>query len=768
MKSKLFFMGMLTLALTFGMTLTACDSSDETIAIYTVSYDVNGGSGTAPSSQTSASGSSVTLASGSGLSKSGYTFGGWNTNSSGTGTTYAARDSYSVTANTTLYAKWTVNTYTVTYNVNSGSGTTPSSQTAASGSSVMLASGSGLSKSGYTFGGWNTNSSGTGTTYAADSSYSVTANTTLYAKWTVNTATTYTVTYSVNGGSGTAPSSQTAAVGSSVTLASGSGLTKSGYTFGGWNTNSSGTGTTYAARESYSVTANTTLYAKWEPAGNDSIKITLENNGEYGWQKTYQESSLLKGGRIIVGNTYTITYSFVSNVPMDYLQMVFVDNSEASGYSWNVLSEYQKAKENVPANTTMSGTVTLAASKTATDATSSANMLVLQTGTGTAQQPTLTFTELTLTVENGGDEEATTYTVSYNVNGGSGTAPSSQTAASGSSVTLASGSGLSKSGYTFGGWNTNSSGTGTTYTAGSSYSVTADTTLYAKWTALPTYTVKYSVNNGSGTAPSSQSTTSGSSITLASGGGLTRSGYTFEGWNTNSSGTGTTYVANSSYTVTANITLYAKWTAIPKPSTPVISDITLISETSKNGLRVSWGNVTNATSYEVSRASTKTGTFKVLSTVTSIYYDDTTALIDAEGQQYWYRIVAINSTVRSNISTAKGVKVPGFGWYMYTPQKAAGKTVYKAEAICDDDGWYTLTANRSSTSGTEEKTYHPVLHGTHVFQFNYNPSSSANGWVDGANSPKTYTISNTLPYCYLFELNVVDGSIRRVLNMFME
>jgi len=75
----------------------------------------------------------------------------------------------------------------------------------------------------------------------------------------------------------------------------------------------------------------------------------------------------------------------------------------------------------------------------------------------------------------------TTYTVTYNPNGGSGTIPDSQTVQSGSSVQLRSGSGLSKSSFIFGGWNTNTSGTGTNYSAGSSFTPTSDITLYAKW-----------------------------------------------------------------------------------------------------------------------------------------------------------------------------------------------------------------------------------------------------------------------------------------------
>ena len=63
-----------------------------------------------------------------------------------------------------------------------------------------------------------------------------------------------------------------------------------------------------------------------------------------------------------------------------------------------------------------------------------------------------------------------TYTVTFNANGAtSGTAPTAQTASSGSSITLPNGSGLTKSGYTFGGWNTNTEGAGTNYSTGSSY-----------------------------------------------------------------------------------------------------------------------------------------------------------------------------------------------------------------------------------------------------------------------------------------------------------
>ena len=88
--------------------------------------------------------------------------------------------------------------------------------------------------------------------------------------------TSYTVTFNSNGGSGTV-SSMTANAGSSITLPGGSGLSRSGYTFGGWNTNSSGTGTNYNAGASFTVNANTTLYAKWNSSGGEDYYVFLDH-----------------------------------------------------------------------------------------------------------------------------------------------------------------------------------------------------------------------------------------------------------------------------------------------------------------------------------------------------------------------------------------------------------------------------------------------------------------------------------------------------------
>ncbi|MDR0635496.1 MAG: InlB B-repeat-containing protein [Treponema sp.] len=194
MKKNRFLFGLPAMLLALGLVLSACDllgEKENEPKRYTVTYDANGGSGTAPSSQTVNSGTAITLAGGSGLTKAGYTFSGWNTSASGTGTLYAAGASFTVTADITLYATWIVASgiqYTVTYDANGGSGTAPPAQTVNSGAAITLADGSGLTNSGYTFSEWNTSADGAGTPYASGASFTVTSDITLYAKWSLPAA----------------------------------------------------------------------------------------------------------------------------------------------------------------------------------------------------------------------------------------------------------------------------------------------------------------------------------------------------------------------------------------------------------------------------------------------------------------------------------------------------------------------------------------------------------------------------------------------------
>ncbi|MDR0527169.1 MAG: InlB B-repeat-containing protein, partial [Spirochaetaceae bacterium] len=165
-----------------------------TANIKTVTYNANGGTGSA--SQAVVSGRSVTVRDDSGFNRAGYYFDGWSTNTSGSGTNYNAGDTISsVTTNVTLYAKWQSGGVTLTYSANGGTtGDVPAQQTVAAGTFVTIAPGRGLGKldttmDGYTryvsFVGWNTKEDGSGFTYDVDvgKSYRLDANLTLYAQY---------------------------------------------------------------------------------------------------------------------------------------------------------------------------------------------------------------------------------------------------------------------------------------------------------------------------------------------------------------------------------------------------------------------------------------------------------------------------------------------------------------------------------------------------------------------------------------------------------
>lgn len=140
----------------------------ESSSNYTVTFDLNGGTRTGGGAltQTVASGGSATPPT---CSRTGYTFVGWD-------------GSYTnVTSNRTITALWEINTYTVTYNANGGSGA-PGRQTKTYGQALTLSS-TVPTRTQCRFRTWNTRSDGTGTSYAPGASYTANAAVTLYAIW---------------------------------------------------------------------------------------------------------------------------------------------------------------------------------------------------------------------------------------------------------------------------------------------------------------------------------------------------------------------------------------------------------------------------------------------------------------------------------------------------------------------------------------------------------------------------------------------------------
>ena len=164
-----------------------------------ITYNANSSNtGSAPAAS-SLYGTSGTLAGNSGsLVKTNYTLTGWNTNETGTGTSYALGGSYTPAGNATLYAEWST---VITYNGNSNSTGSPPGTTTIKGSSGTLALNTGsLTQSGKVFAGWNTNALGTGTWYAAGTTYPNSGNITLYAHWVTALAITGSSSISVGQG----------------------------------------------------------------------------------------------------------------------------------------------------------------------------------------------------------------------------------------------------------------------------------------------------------------------------------------------------------------------------------------------------------------------------------------------------------------------------------------------------------------------------------------------------------------------------------------
>ena len=125
--------------------------------------------------------------------------------------------------------------------------------------------------------------------------------------------------------------------------------------------------------------------------------------------------------------------------------------------------------------------------------------------------------------------------------------------------------------------------------------------------------------NGStaGTVPATAEYDKGATVTVAGNtGGLVKTGFDFAGWNTSANGSGTTYQGGNTFTINANTTLYALWTAQSnKLSTPTNLKTTDITS---NSAKLSWDAVPHATKYIVTYLETNSSAIKV--DVTSTTY----------------------------------------------------------------------------------------------------------------------------------------------------
>ncbi len=196
--------------------------------------------------------------------RNGYTFVGWFTEADG-GTQVTSETVFSTAADVTLYARWSLNTYTVNFNANGGSVDLMSKTVNAFDVYGALPV---PQREGYNFKGWYTEVSG-GTKVDSETVFESNGDVTLYARWSLIY---FTVNYDPNGG--TVPqSTKIVYYGRSI-----GGLptpSRIFYTFDGWYTEADG-GTEVTPSTSFNRVEDITLYAHWTM---NNITVYFDANG---------------------------------------------------------------------------------------------------------------------------------------------------------------------------------------------------------------------------------------------------------------------------------------------------------------------------------------------------------------------------------------------------------------------------------------------------------------------------------------------------------
>lgn len=342
-----------------------------------------------------------------------------------------------------------------------------------------------LTRTGYTFAGWNTQPDGSGTTYTGGSTFTIGKSAViLYALWIG------TITFDANGGTG-AMTGLSIASGSSSVLPANT-FTRSNYHFAGWATLSTATVIEYNDQASYLMEdGDDTLYVVWS---GDPYEITFNANGATSGTMTAQQ----------------IAYNSSANInPNQFTR------TGCTFYSWNTAADNSGTSYNDGDLYTMSmaGVILYA----------------------------IWQCEVTFHPENG-DPDTT------------------QTIISGNVVTLPADP--VRTGYTFSGWWTGSGGTGTQLTA--STVVDQATDVYAFWT-INQYTVTFDSQGGS--AVTAQ--TVDYNALAAEPGVPVKTDCAFQAWYREASYT--TLWDFATDTVTADMTLYARWLGPPVVSTTAIT-----------------------------------------------------------------------------------------------------------------------------------------------------------------------------------------------------
>ena len=254
--------------------------------------------------------------------KDGYAFGGWYTDRKFTESSKFTDGETMPNHDVTYYAKWTRNTYTITYNLDGGTnaGENPKTYTVESEKITLLDP----TKTGYRFDGWYADN--TYNTKVTEIAVGSTGNVTLYAKWTIKQ---YTVSWNANGGTldggNASVSAEYGSLVSAVKPANDptkAATAKKEYTFAGWYTDPyNGTELATDAK----VTGDVTYYAHWTEA--DRL-YTIEWWNEEGTEK-------IESKQLAYGTPFT--YQNQGNCG---------NKSGGTGYYWKFDGWYTKPNKN--------------------------------------------------------------------------------------------------------------------------------------------------------------------------------------------------------------------------------------------------------------------------------------------------------------------------------------------------------------------------------------------------------------------------------------
>ena len=369
---------------------------------------------------------------------------------------------------------------------------------------------------------------------------------------TIVGAFTYSTRFAVSyvagvGTTGTVPVQASLAPNETFTVASGSAISKTGYTFSKWK---DGSNVEYLPGTTYTVTNSTvTLTAQWTlnnyvvtfmAGSNGSISGTTPQNIDHG-TSTSQVTAVPNA------NYHFTNWSDASTVNPRTISSVETTTSVSATFAIDTYTATYNSGGNGSISGVLIQTVDHGASATAVTATPSANYHFVSWDDGVLTATRLD-TSLTGSISKTASFAIDAHAINFNANGGTG---GTTATVNYNENAIASAPTVSKSQYIFAGW-------AETVTASSiaTWTVVGTKTLYSLWTPK-VYSITYNAESGTALTAIETFTVGSSPIQLQS---ATRAGYKFNGWYTEKTGGSLLGISGANYTPSDTATVHAQWT----------------------------------------------------------------------------------------------------------------------------------------------------------------------------------------------------------------